>query len=324
MRSSCPSNAELFRAQTAAIWSEEEFVSLEQGVESIRSAVLSGTTSGDFTGRSLSTRTASQDLLLRVIRGSIAVKSHIVTIDEKETGLRNLVNFGHTIGHALEAVLTPDILHGECVAIGMVLEAEVARSLGVLSNAAVARLMKCLAAHGLPISVSDKRIKASSKSAKLSVDRLLDVMKVDKKNAGSAKKIVLLASIGKCYEERASTVSDEIIARVIAHSVQVFPANHLSSAETGQILEKKEIVMSTPGSKSISNRALVLAALSSGTCRIRNLLHSDDTQVMMNALKDLGGAAFSWEDNGETLVVQGGSGRLTVREASESKYLLPI
>jgi pentafunctional AROM polypeptide len=45
--------------------------------------------------------------------------------------------------------------------------------------------------------------------------------------------------------------------------------------------------MATPGSKSISNRALVLAALGSGTCRLKNLLHSDDTQVMMAALFEL-------------------------------------
>ncbi len=50
---------------------------------------------------------------------------------------------------------------------------------------------------------------------------------------------------------------------------------------------KSPVRMATPGSKSISNRALVLAALGSGTCRLRNLLHSDDTQVMMTALHEL-------------------------------------
>ena len=300
--------------KTAAIWTEEEIVSLEQGVESIRSAVLTGKSSFPA-GRSLATRTELQQLLLKVIQGSIAVKSHIVTVDEKETGLRNLVNFGHTIGHALEAVLTPDILHGECVAIGMVLEAEVARSLGILSNAAVARLSKCLAAHGLPVTVRDKRIIASPKSSKLTVETLLDVMRVDKKNSGNEKKIVLLKSIGQCYEERATSVADDVIARVIAPSVQVFPV------QTDSPSRVTEVTMSTPGSKSISNRALVLAALATGECRIRNLLHSDDTQVMMNALSDMQGATFSWEDNGETLVVQGGGGKLHPPTGGKEIYL---
>lgn len=298
-------------AQTAAIWSEEEFVSLEQGVESIRSAVLSGSTSGEKTGRTKATRTASQELLLKVIRGSIAVKSHIVTVDEKETGLRNLVNFGHTVGHALEAVLTPDILHGECVAVGMVLEAEISRSLGILSNAAVARLSKCLAAHGLPTTVMDKRIAKSPRSSKLNVETLLDVMKVDKKNSGNEKKVVLLKSIGQCYEERATAVADDVIVKVIAPSVQVFPGP--SSVQ--------KVTMSTPGSKSISNRALILAALGQGEVKIRNLLHSDDTQVMMNALSDMKGAEFSWEDNGETLVVRGGGGHLQPPSGGKEIYL---
>lgn len=300
--------------KTAAIWSEDEFVALEQGVEAIRSAVLHGQQASDSenTGQYASTRTEAQKLLLRVIKGSIAVKSHIVTVDEKETGLRNLVNFGHTIGHALEAVLTPDILHGECVAIGMVLEAEVARSLGVLSNAAVARLTKCIASYGLPTTVSDKRIQQSSKSSKLQLDTLMDVMRVDKKNSGSQKKIVLLSSIGKCHEERATTVNDEIIERILAPSIQVLP-------ELSEL--KSEVTMSTPGSKSISNRGLVLAALGKGQCRIRNLLHSDDTQVMMNALKAMNGAEFTWEDNGETLVVSGGGGRLNPPQDGKEIYL---
>jgi pentafunctional AROM polypeptide len=306
-------------SQTAAIWNQDEFVSLEQGVDTIRSAVLSppSSSSDPYPGRTLSTRTEAQKLLLSVIKGSIAVKSHIVTVDEKETGLRNLVNFGHTIGHALEAVLTPDILHGECVSIGMVLEAEVARSLGILSNAAVARLSKCLASYGLPISVKDKRIVKSPKSKDITVERLLDVMKVDKKNSGPAKKIVLLSSIGKTYEEKATDVKDEVIARVISPDMKVSPL----VLEEQDLAKRGEIVMSTPGSKSISNRALILAALGNGTCRIRNLLHSDDTQVMMNALSETKGATFDWEDNGETLVVTGGGGSLQVPKDDKEIYL---
>lgn len=256
-------------------------------------------------GRTKRTRTEAQALLLRVIRASIATKSHIVTIDEKETGLRNLVNFGHTIGHAIEAVLTPDVLHGECVAVGMILEAEVARAKGLLSNSAVGRLARCLKAHGLPTSLSDPVIAKSPKSPGLRVASLLDYMAIDKKNSGKAKKIVLLSRLGKTVEEKASVVDDDTIARVLAPAVRVSPAPTIASDHSTQI--------TPPGSKSISNRALVLAALGNGVCKLGNLLHSDDTQVMMNALEDMRGARFEWEDNGETLVVHGGGGKLSVR-----------
>ena len=297
--------------QTAAIWDEVEFAKLESGVDEIHSAVLGPSTRKTFAGRTLATRSAAQSLLLDVVRASIATKAYIVTIDEKETGLRNLVNFGHTIGHAIEAVMTPEVLHGECVSVGMILEAEVARSMGILGNAAVGRLARCLKAHGLPTSVHEPLFANCPKSANLKIDTLLDIMRVDKKNAGNVKKIVILSQIGKTYEERATGVKDDIIAKVLSESLRVLPGPPARSTFS----------LATPGSKSISNRALVLAALGNGDCRLGNLLHSDDTQVMMSALGEMKGADFSWEDNGETLVVRGGGGKLTVRSPST---MLPV
>lgn len=209
------------------------------------------------------------------------MKAHIVTADERETtGLRNLVNFGHTIGHAIEAVLTPHMLHGECVSVGMILEAEVSRQLGILGQVGVGRLTRCLKAYNLPVSLNDPRISrlpAATAGEGLSVSRLLDIMKIDKKNSGPQKRIVLLSRIGATYEQKASVVGDAIIARTLAEAVKVIPGTP----------SKSPVEMATPGSKSISNRALLLAALGKGTCRLKNLLHSDDTQVMMNALFEL-------------------------------------
>lgn len=205
------------------------------------------------------------------------MKAYIVTKDERETGLRNLVNFGHTIGHAIEAVLTPTILHGECVSVGMVLEAEVSRQLGILSQVGVGRLSRCLKAYNLPISLSDPKIASLPAAKLLTVDRLLDIMRIDKKNSGPQKKIVLLKQLGKTYEEKATVVKDEVIAKTLSVAVRVVPT----------LSAKNSVKLSTPGSKSISNRALVLAALGKGTCRLKNLLHSDDTQVMMAALNEL-------------------------------------
>ncbi|KAG6890048.1 hypothetical protein C0995_012506 [Termitomyces sp. Mi166 len=295
--------------QTAAIWNETEFGSLESNSAEIFAAIQ--TPSANFAGRTRATRSTAQELLLSVIVGSISVKAHIVTIDERETGLRNLVNFGHTIGHAIEAVLTPTMLHGECVSVGMILEAELSRQMGILGQVGVGRLARCLKSYNLPITLSDPRIASLPAAKLLAVDRLLDIMRVDKKNSGPSKKIVILSRIGATYEQKATIVPDSVIAKTLSEAAKVVPS----------IPKNNPVTMATPGSKSISNRALVLAALGDGTCRLKNLLHSDDTQVMMAALLELKGASFEWEDEGETLVVKGGKGSLSVPSKGKEIYL---
>ncbi|TFK37120.1 Shikimate dehydrogenase [Crucibulum laeve] len=295
--------------KTAAIWNEDEFMSLESRSAEIFAAIQ--TPSANFAGRSKATRSTAQELLLSVIVGSISVKAHIVTIDERETGLRNLVNFGHTIGHAIEAILTPTILHGECVSVGMILEGEISRQMGILSQVGVGRLTRCLKAYNLPVTLTDPRIASLPAAKQLTVDRLLDIMRIDKKNSGPEKKIVILSRIGATYEQKATIVKDAIIAKTLSEAARVIPG----------VPSHHPVTMATPGSKSISNRALVLAALARGTCRLKNLLHSDDTQVMMAALNELKGASFSWEDGGETLVVKGGEGSLSVPRKGKELYL---
>jgi pentafunctional AROM polypeptide len=242
-----------------------------------------------------------RDVVHGIVSGSVKVKAEVVTKDEREGGLRNLLNFGHSIGHAYEALLTPQILHGECVSIGMVLEAELARYRGVLSPVAVARLAKCLAAYNLPITINDKVVCKRSKNKVCQVDDLLRIMGVDKKNDGRKKKIVLLSEIGNTYEKKASVVPDEDIRVILSENVYV---GDISKAP-------KNVTVVPPGSKSISNRALILAALGKGKCKIKNLLHSDDTQHMLNAVKHLNGADITTEDCGETIVVDGHGGKFT-------------
>lgn len=280
--------------KTAAISSEEEFTALENNADAILSAVHSEVKPGK--GRFDKIR----DILKDRILASARHKAYVVSADEREGGLRNLLNWGHSIGHAIEAILTPQILHGECVAIGMVKEAELARHLGMLKGVAVARVVKCISAYGLPTSMKDPRVRKLTAGKHCSVDQLLFNMALDKKNDGPKKKVVLLSAIGRPYEPKASTVSNQDIAVVLAPSVEVHPG----------VPKTLNVTCAPPGSKSISNRALVLAALGSGTCRITNLLHSDDTEVMLNALERLGAATFSWEDEGEVLVVNGKGGNI--------------
>jgi pentafunctional AROM polypeptide len=289
--------------KTAAIWDEQEFTALEGNAETILQAIDKKPVNGR---RNLD---AVASILKRIVLGSVRVKAEVVSADEREGGLRNLLNFGHSIGHAMEAILTPQILHGECVAMGMVKEAELARYLGVLDPSAVARLTKCIASYGLPTSLGDKVVRKRSANKHCPVDELITIMAVDKKNAGKQKKIVLLSGIGRTYEKKASSVADRDIKLILSPSVRVHPG----------IPSDSNVICTPPGSKSISNRVLVLAALGTGSCRISNLLHSDDTQVMLDALAKMQGATFSWENDGKDLVVTGNGGNL--KATSDELYL---
>ncbi|KAI1187918.1 EPSP synthase-domain-containing protein [Nemania serpens] len=286
--------------KTAAIWAEDEFAFLEENAAAILEAFRAPSDPADPSTRLSPIRST----LKRIVLGSARVKAEVVSKDEKEGGLRNLLNFGHSIGHAIEAILTPQVLHGECVAIGMVKEAELARFLGVLNPGAVARLTMCIASYDLPTSLQDKRVVKLTAGKHCPVDVLLHKMAVDKKNEGKNKKIVLLSAIGKTHEPRASVVEDRAIRIVLSSAIRITPG----------VPRDLNVQVTPPGSKSISNRALVLAALGQGTCRITNLLHSDDTQYMLSAIAQLDGATYSWEDAGEVLVVTGKGGKLQSSE----------
>ncbi|KAF2732285.1 Pentafunctional AroM protein [Polyplosphaeria fusca] len=289
--------------KTAAIWNEDEFTALEGNADTILEAIEQKPVDGRRNFDNIAS------ILKRIVLGSVRVKAEVVSADEREGGLRNLLNFGHSIGHAMEAILTPQILHGECVAMGMVKEAELARYLGVLDPSAVARLTKCIASYRLPTSLSDKVVKERSANKHCPVDELIRIMAVDKKNAGKQKKVVLLSGIGRTHEKKASSVADRDIKLILSPSVAVHPG----------IPSDSVVTCTPPGSKSISNRVLVLAALGSGSCRITNLLHSDDTQVMLDALARMQAASFSWENDGKELVVTGNGGNL--KATNDELYL---
>ncbi|GAV26748.1 hypothetical protein PMKS-000204 [Pichia membranifaciens] len=284
--------------KTAAIWNEKEFDRLESYTEVFLQVINNRGKDGDVDLSPI------LDHIFKLVLESIKVKAEVVTLDEREGGLRNLLNFGHSIGHAYEAILTPQVLHGECVAIGSIKEAELSRYLGILPPVAVSRLKKCFEGYGLPISLHDKVVQSRANGKVCPVDTLLKKMAIDKKNDGAKKKVVLLKKIGECYEPSASYVDDSDLRVILTEDIKVypFPSN------------QKEIVVTPPGSKSISNRALILAALGKGECRLKNLLHSDDTQHMLAAVSALKGAEISWEDNGETVVLNGNGGKLVTTD----------
>ena len=130
---------------------------------------------------------------------SCAAKAAIVAEDERETGRRALLNLGHTFGHALEAELGYDgrLLHGEAVAIGMVMAFALSARLGLGPDAAeVARVTRHLAAVGLPTSPGDVP------GVRWDPDRLLDHMSRDKKVQDGRITFILARGIGQAEVRR--------------------------------------------------------------------------------------------------------------------------
>jgi 3-dehydroquinate synthase len=121
-----------------------------------------------------------------LVRRNIEIKADVVARDEREGGLRKILNFGHTIGHAIETLSGYAILHGECVAIGMVVEARVAVHAGVGDTATVRAITELLQAVGLPITVP----------ASMSTAKILDATRTDKKSRGGQVEYALPTRIG--------------------------------------------------------------------------------------------------------------------------------
>ena len=127
--------------------------------------------------------------LTAVIARCCQIKAEVVGQDEKEAGLRAILNFGHTIGHGLEAISKyGKYLHGEAISIGQVAAAKISQELSGLSAGEVARIEALFAEAGLPTQV--KLTAAQTK-------RLLAAMKLDKKVSGGEIKFVLAQTIGR-------------------------------------------------------------------------------------------------------------------------------
>ena len=130
---------------------------------------------------------ASAPLLPQLIADSIAIKADVVSKDEREGGLRQTLNFGHTIAHAIEQQAGYEMLHGDAVAIGMVVEAEIAVKLRIANKEIVTRIRDAANKAGLPT-----RIPAS-----MNLDAVLASTYGDKKARGGAARYSLPTRIGE-------------------------------------------------------------------------------------------------------------------------------
>ena len=141
--------------------------------------------------------------LSHAVRRSCELKAQVVTADERETGLRAILNFGHTFGHAIEAgVGYGEWLHGEAVATGMVMAAELSARAGSLRRQDADRVKALIALAGLPV-----------QGPKLPTERYLELMQVDKKAAGGRIRFILLDGMGR------ATLRDNLDARWIRESI---------------------------------------------------------------------------------------------------------
>jgi 3-dehydroquinate synthase len=130
-----------------------------------------------------------EDVLGAVVARCCQIKADVVGKDETEGGLRAILNFGHTVGHALEAVSGYGrVLHGEAIAIGQVAAAGLSATLLGLSTGEVQRIRKIFARSGLPTGV---KLNSGQR------DRLLAAMRVDKKVSEGDVKFVLARRIGQ-------------------------------------------------------------------------------------------------------------------------------
>jgi len=131
------------------------------------------------------TKSFNTDSIEEVVSRTAAIKAEVVGEDEKDTGLRNILNFGHTIGHAVESVSGFRVSHGHAVASGMIAAARISSRLGMLAESDVARIRLLLETAGLPTRLPG-----------LDLDAVFKAMQHDKKAKDGKVRFVLLKGIG--------------------------------------------------------------------------------------------------------------------------------
>lgn len=144
------------------------------------------------------------DALAYAVERSCRNKADVVALDEHENGVRTLLNLGHTFGHAIETGLGYGIwLHGEAVAAGMMLAAQLSQEIGLIGHQDVVRLNELLTRAKLPASAPD-----------LGIERYVELMGHDKKVAGGKIRFVLLKRIGEAFVT--DSVPDAALRKILS------------------------------------------------------------------------------------------------------------
>jgi 3-dehydroquinate synthase len=172
--------------------------------EVIKSAVIRDRDFFVFIGQNLDKIIdRDEDIIEKMVFRAAAIKALVVMQDERDTGLRNILNFGHTIGHAVETISKFKITHGQAVSIGMVAEAKIAASMGIFEKDELEALVTILTDAGLPTQFPD-----------INIDKVLEAMKHDKKNAAGRTKFALPKNIGDFY------ITDQVDISTIRNAIE--------------------------------------------------------------------------------------------------------
>lgn len=164
--------------KTSAILSRELFSYIEDNMEKARA------------------RDAA--VLEEIVSRTARLKAGVVARDERESGLRAILNFGHTVGHTVESASAFGLKHGQAVAIGMVAEAKISNRAGRIKESDVTRLKAVIGEAGLPVDIPQ-----------LDVGEMMTAMRHDKKVAAGKIRFVLLNAIGEAY------VTDDVGASLV-------------------------------------------------------------------------------------------------------------
>lgn len=173
----------------ACLASEDFFLFLENNIEKILSH--------------------DRDSLVHMAEENCRIKYEVVMKDERETGLREVLNLGHTVGRAIETLSQYKLLHGEAVSIGLVAELYLAKKLGYVNDEELGRVVSLLEKAGLPVSIPDY------------IDReaLVKKLYTDKKTRNGTLRFVVQEGIGKIVEffpnVFATPVSEETARSII-------------------------------------------------------------------------------------------------------------
>lgn len=210
------------------------------------------------------------------IEKAIEAKMKIVAQDPLDQGLRRILNFGHTIGHALEAVSDYEMAHGEAVVLGCLAESHLSMRLGYLSEGDFDQIQALYPPLKLPQGYTRTKF--------------LQALSHDKKKASGAIRFVLIDRIGHALP------FDGAYCRAVS----------LSELEpTLDWMENRPLRI--PGSKSYTNRALIMAAMTKGSVHLKNPLYCDDTEAMIGCLRALG---IEIETKVHEIIVHGDIGQI--------------
>lgn len=149
-------------------------------------------------------------VLRKIVERAIRIKAGVVERDEKEKNERMVLNFGHTIGHAVEWLSDYKLLHGQAVGLGILLETSLAQTLGLLSSANYDRIRELMGRLG----IDEKMMR------RYRVENILKVMLVDKKNRFGKFRVVMLSDIGR-VDIKNYEYAHEVSGQLVRHCLNL-------------------------------------------------------------------------------------------------------